>query len=47
MLIKIVLNKIHRQAKASDSRDQHYSHKNSLIEELCNKYGWPKEDKVL
>jgi hypothetical protein len=47
LLIKIVLNKIQKQTQMSKSRDQHYEHKNSLIDDLCNKYGWPKDDKIV
>lgn len=47
VLIKIVLNKIHRQTQQIKLKDHNYEHKRSLIEDLCNKYGWPKEDKIV
>jgi hypothetical protein len=47
ILIKIVLNKIQKQTQMTKSKDSHYEHKNSLIDELCNKFGWPKDDKIM
>jgi DUF438 domain-containing protein len=47
VLIKIVLNKIQRHTQLARSKDVHYEHKNSLIDDLCSKYGWPKDDKIM
>lgn len=46
-LIKIILHKISKSVQAVKNKDQTFEEKNNIIEELCSKYGWDKEEKTI
>lgn len=46
-LVKIVLHKIRREAKLIPNTNKHYDAKNQMIEAVCSKYGWRKEEKAM
>lgn len=46
-LVKIVLHKMNKSIQSNKAKDQHYEEKNNIMEDLCNKYGWSKDQKPI
>lgn len=47
MLVKIVLHKLNKEIQAKKNKDSNYAAKNVLIQNLCGKYGWSKDEKPI
>lgn len=43
MLVKIVLQKMSKEVKSIKTKDHNFGQKNSIISNICSRYGWAKD----